>query len=167
MRRFAKATLESLGGDERPDFEETDYEDEPDHPGVGSTFIPRPRDPKIEPAKADLKGWFRANSGGVFYGRQIEVIFEKKYFHWITHKALNELVKEGVILSEVRTTPGGNQLRLYWLRSNRYWKRTAQEIVQLVHEHSSPDLTKALGHHAESLFAVAAGRQGFKVDGRC
>lgn len=56
-------------------------------------------------------------------------------------------------------------MRLYWLRSNRYWKRAAQEIVQLVHEHSSPELTRALGHHAESLFAVAAGREGFKVDG--
>ncbi|MDQ2842262.1 MAG: hypothetical protein M3Y72_14710 [Acidobacteriota bacterium] len=34
-------------------------------------------------------------------------------------------------------------------------ERAAQEIVNLVEEYSSPDLSKALGHHAESLFALA------------
>jgi len=69
-----------LGDDERPDYEETEYEDDPDSAGEVSSFIHWPRDPQIEPAKADLKEWFRANSDRVFYGRQLEVIFEKKYF---------------------------------------------------------------------------------------
>jgi hypothetical protein len=76
--------------------------------------------------------WFESNPSGVFYGRQIEVIFEKTYFHWITHKALKELTNEGLVTTEMRVTPGGNNLRLYWARRNRYPKRAAAFIVNQV-----------------------------------
>jgi hypothetical protein len=87
-------------GDDGPDHDPPDH-DPPDHdPELdyeeeepGSTFIRWPRDPKLDPAKSDLLNWFEGNRTGVFYGRQIEVIFEKKYFHWITHKALRELTR--------------------------------------------------------------------------
>jgi hypothetical protein len=147
-----------------PEYGEPDY-DSPEEPS-GRSFIKWPRDPQLDPAKADLKNWFESKPSDVFYGRQLEVIFEKKYFHWIIHKALKELTQEAnVVVSEIRVTEGGNKLRLYWSKQNRYWKRAAQEVVKLVEEHSSPDLSKALGHTAETLFAVAAGKEGFKIDG--
>ena len=102
----------------------------------------------------------------VFYGRQVEVMLEKGYFHWITHKALRELSGEGSIRSELRTTPGGNRLRLYWSRQNRYPKRAATALVKQVDEHANPELTKAIGAHAEMLFGLAAGTDGFKLSGR-
>ncbi len=74
--------------------------------------------------------WFEARQSSVFYGRQIEVIFEKAYFHWITHKALRELTHEGLVATELRLTPGGNNLRLYWSKRNRYPKRAAAEICE-------------------------------------
>jgi hypothetical protein len=165
-------------GDDEPEYGEPEYR-EPDHdapehdpPDRGweqeeaeSTFIHWPRDPQLDPAKTDLRSWFEGKQNAVFYGRQIEVILEKRYFHWITHKALKELTKEGAIETELRITPSGSKLRLYWSKRNRYPKRAAAAIVKQVEEHSKPEMTRAIGHHAESLFAVAAAREGFRVLG--
>ena len=165
-------------GDDGPDYGEPEYREpeydpreieQPDpnweEDGLESGFVHWPRDPQLDPAKTELTKLFRGNPNAVFYGRQIEVIFEKKYFHWITHKALRELTREDVIATELRTTKGGNRLRLYWSKRNRYAKRAAGAIVKQVEEHSDPELTRAIGHHAESLFGVAAGRAGFKLYG--
>jgi hypothetical protein len=52
----------------------------------------RPRDVKIDEAKSFLLQELLAKkSDEVFYQRQIEVRFERQFFHWITAKALNEL----------------------------------------------------------------------------
>lgn len=165
-------------GDDGPDYGEPDYgEPEYDQPEYEppehdwdqgepkSEFVHWPRDPKLDEAAPDLLKWFEDNPNGVFYGRQLEVLFEKKYFHWITHKALRELTNSGAIATEIRTTVGGNQLRLYWSKRNRFYKRAAAAIVKLVEEHTNPDLSKAIGHHAEALFGVAAGREGFHLHG--
>jgi hypothetical protein len=164
-------------GDDEPDHDPPEHDppehDPPDHdPALDweeeeseSPFIHWPRDPQLDPARSDLLKWFEGNRTGVFYGRQIEVIFEKKYFHWITHKALRELTKEEVIATEIRVTAGGNKLRLYWSKRNRYPKRAAAAIVQQVEEHSNPELTRAIGHYAETLFGFAAAREGLKVYG--
>ncbi|MGO9009642.1 MAG: hypothetical protein ACLQPN_06025 [Bryobacteraceae bacterium] len=157
-------------GEDDPEYAERDYgepeygplddEEEPE-----STFIHWPRDPQLDPAKTALMSWFERKQSSVFYGRQIEVIFEKTYFHWITHKALRELTNEGLVATELRITPGGNNLRLYWSKRNRYPKRAAAEIVKHVEEHSNPEMTRALGYQAEHLFAVAAAREGFRLLG--
>lgn len=165
-------------GDDEPDYGEPEYSEpeydplvhEPRDPdweqeGLEGTFIHWPRDPQLDPAKTDLMTWFGRNPNAVFYGRQIEVVFEKTYFHWITHKALRELTKEEVIATELRITPSGNKVRLYWSKRNRYPKRAAALIVKQVEEHSNPELTRAIGHHAETLFGFAAAREGFRVHG--
>lgn len=160
-------------GDNGSEYREPEYdfpEDEPPDPDweqerPESTFIHWPRDPKLDQAETDLMNWFGSHPHAVFYGRQIEVIFEKKYFHWITHKALRELTKKGATATDLRITPGGNKLRLYWLKRDRYPKRAAAAIVNDVEVHSNPEITRAIGHHAESLFAVAAAREGFRVRG--
>jgi hypothetical protein len=145
------------------------YDDSPDpeweEEGSAGTFIRWPRDPQLDPAKADLVEWFDEHPTAVFYGRQIEVIFEKKYFHWITHKALRELTRDGVVATELRITPGRNKLRLYWSKRNRYAKRASAAMVKHVEQHSDPELTRAIGQYAESLFGIAAGREGFKLHG--
>jgi len=128
-------------------------------------FIKWQRDPKVDPAKDDLRTWFKDKPATIFYGRQIEVIFEKKYFHWITHKALRELTTEGTVSSEIRTTENGNKIRLYWSKENRYPKRAIGRLVEEVEQHSKPDITRAIGNHAETLFGFAGARAGFGVIG--
>jgi hypothetical protein len=96
------------------DYYPDDFPDEELPAEPGEEFIEWPRDPRLDPAKAEVMRLFDENPSSVFYGRQIEVIVEKRYFHWITHKALRELTKEGLILTELRITSGNNKLRLYW-----------------------------------------------------
>ena len=127
------------------------------------TFIQWPRDPKLDPAKSDLMAWFNAHPDTIFYGRQVEVIHEKKYFHWITHKALRELRKELAISSEFRMTRSGYAIRLYWSKRNRYPKRAIARLVREVEQHSDPEITRAIGTHAENLFAFAAARARFAI----
>ena len=53
------------------------------------------RDTKIDEAKRYLKEFFQKNYKQVFYIKQLEVMFEKNFFHWIIAKALGELIDEG------------------------------------------------------------------------
>src|SRR5215467_1190529 len=55
------------------------------------------RDSFVDLAKSDLITLFGEESESVFYQRQLQVMFEGKYFHWITVRALSELVQEGVL----------------------------------------------------------------------
>jgi hypothetical protein len=148
--------------DEYEEYDDDEGEAEPEEGG----FIHWPRDPQLDPAMQVVREWFDAHPDEIFYGRQLEVILEKKYFHWITHKALKELTKDGTLQSELRTTNKGNLLRLYWSRRLRYSRRAAQRLAEKVDEHSDPDLSRAIGHHAENLFGFAAARAGFSIVGQ-
>jgi hypothetical protein len=122
----------------------------------------RPRDPKVDAAKQGLMArLFTAEPERVFYGRQIEVRFEEDFYHWITDKALRELVDENKIQSTKVQVGEGLNLRFYWSKGNRYWKRQAGGIQKLVEEYSRPQFTSALGSQGETMFDAALPTAGF------
>jgi hypothetical protein len=98
-------------------------------------------------------------SDAVYYQRQAELLAEREYFHWITAKALNELAAEGKIGSERRQHPNIS-LRFYWSRSNRYWRRKANEIEKIVLRFSQQPFTKAVGMQGELMIDAALPRAG-------
>lgn len=111
-----------------------------------------PRDPKVDQAKeAVLQKLFEPNPDEVFYGRQAEVLLEQEYFHWITTKALLDLVDEGLLRSERLwlDEPGKVPLTIYRLPKNRYWRRRANRVLKLVRRYSDHRFTRALGRHGE------------------
>lgn len=115
-----------------------------------------PRDVKIDEAKEALMAeLFVKRPNEVFYGQQVYVLFEDRFFHWITGKALGELVEEGKINSEKRPFDGAREVRFYWSKKNRYWKRQAAQMIKLIRIYSRTELTSAVGHHAEMLFDAA------------
>lgn len=123
-----------------------------------------PRDVKVDEAKEVLLGWFEEQSGRVFYGRQVAVLLEKRFYHWITTKAVNELVAERKIRSAtlpLEVEGAGEEIRFYWSPKLRYWLRQAQRIRGLIQQFSEPELTRAFGLHAEMLFDAALARAGF------
>ncbi len=72
------------------DFDEYIFEDEEE--------VLRPRDSKIDEVKDLLMAnYFPIDGTEVYYGRQLEILLERDFFHWITKKALNELVLESKI----------------------------------------------------------------------
>lgn len=118
------------------------------------------RDAYVDLAKEDLNGIFSENPKSVFYQRQLQVIFESKYFHWVTVRALAELVDERLVASEELPLPSG-RIIFYRSPSYRYWKRAANEIVGLVSRFSTPEFAHALGAQGETMFDAALGWGGF------
>jgi len=137
-----------------------------DTPDADLEVIEYKRDEKIDEAKAATLTFLRQNSRNVFYERQLTVIFEDRYFHWITVKALLELVEEGSILSEVLELASKVPIRLFRMKTNRYWKRQAAQVIKLVRQFSAPDFARAIGLQGELLVDAALPLAGFNVIAR-
>jgi hypothetical protein len=140
-------------------------EDEPSDDFPEEPEGPTRRDPKTEEAKETLDEFFRRDPPQVYYQRQLQVIFERDYFHWVTVRALRELVEERRIetasYGRVRAL-GGEDVRFYWPRRLRYWKREVDRLLKvIVNDLSHPVFTRALGNHGETMFDAALGRIGF------
>jgi hypothetical protein len=65
-----------------------DFDDNLDEDGPAS-------DHEEEVARDELERFFDAHREAVFFSRQIEVQHEDRWFHWITNRALRDLVKDG------------------------------------------------------------------------
>jgi hypothetical protein len=92
---------------------------------------------------------------------QLEVIFERDYFHWITTKALAQLRDTRKIGSSLEILKEVGRIRFYFHLKNRYWKRKAAEIRKLVEQFSEPAFTRALGNQGELLVDAGLPSVGF------
>jgi hypothetical protein len=85
-------------------FDEQNFD--PEVPEDVETILARQRDSYVDSAKSELAKMFEQQPEAVFYQRQLQVMFEKRYFHWVTVRALSELAQEGVIAIEVLPLQG-------------------------------------------------------------
>lgn len=91
---------------------------------------------------------------------QIEMIFEDKYFHWVTNRAIEELVSEGFLKLEKR------DVAHFVYRSDiRYIRREINRRCKIIKMYSDPVITRAIGEYAEALFSFAFQLNGFKIVG--
>lgn len=133
----------------------------PDDPESDSEVVVYTRDDKIDDARTSILDFFTQNREEVFYERQLTVIFEKTYFHWITVKALLELSAGGSINSQTLELAPGVPIRFFWARGNRYWKRQAGRVMNLVRRFSENSFIHAVGFHGELLVDAALPLAGF------
>lgn len=126
----------------------------------------RPGDVREEAAVVALERLFDEQRERVFFSRQLEVWHEGTWFHWITNRALRELVARGVILSEERGLANGGRVTLMWHRSYRYYRRAATALVALVDEYASPNIGAALGLHGEMMVLEGFARKQFVMHGK-
>ncbi|HVM15341.1 MAG TPA: hypothetical protein VM287_13570 [Egibacteraceae bacterium] len=101
-------------------------------------------DAREEAAIAALERFFDERRESVFFSRQLEVIHESDWFHWITNRALRDLIAADVIRSEVRELRTGGTVNLMWHRSYRYFRREAARVVALIEEYADPNIGAAL-----------------------
>jgi hypothetical protein len=118
-------------------------------------------------ACAVLEQFFEERPTHVFYDRQLCVQFEKRYFHWITSRALRHLValkKVATDLEVIRDLrdEDGTQLTLRFYRNpkHRYWLRQRNEMAALVRTFAG-ELGRALGQYGELLCDAGLGGAGF------
>jgi hypothetical protein len=147
------------------DWDDPDYEPDYEPREPDGEELP-PRDHAVDRAKDELEGFFTTNNAAVYYQRQLQVIFEKTYFHWITAHALRELVEEKKIAVEIMTHPTIGVIAMYHAPGHRYWRRQANKIIDLVSRFSEPMFTLALGAHGEMMFDAALPRGGFMPTAR-
>jgi hypothetical protein len=122
----------------------------------------RPRDRKIDEAKAAIMERYLGSGKNVFCSRQIEIGLEREFFHWITSRALNELAQEGSVKFS------GEQLehhtaKFYYPLRHRYPRRQIGVVMGLIAEFSDPLFTRAVVHHGELLVASSFARVGFEI----
>jgi hypothetical protein len=119
----------------------------------------------VDEAKDVLqKRYFHSDSREVYYGRQLEIWLEREFFHWITKKALNELVAEKRIdFSE--ESVGRFSAHFYWPLRHRYPRRQINRIVSIIQRFSNPNFTSAVGSYGEILADAGFARIGFRVLG--
>lgn len=117
-------------------------------------------------AYQDLKEYLETNNDKVFYGRQLEVIFEDKYFHWITNRVVRELVANKEILFEKRNLKNGGHIILYWNKYFRYYKREASKVIDIVEKFSKDNVGYAIGNNCELLVLEGFAKNRYLLIGR-
>lgn len=125
-----------------------------------------PPDAREEDAKEALESFFEENREAVFFSRQIEVHHEDKWYHWITNRAVRELVVSKAVKDETRPLATGGSVHLLWHRGHRYYRRDATRVVRLVEEYANPNIGGAVGLHGEHMVLEGFARRQFVMRGR-
>ncbi|HEV3076438.1 MAG TPA: hypothetical protein VHB47_18590 [Thermoanaerobaculia bacterium] len=126
----------------------------------------RPPDAAYERAIEELRRFIEARRDEVFFARQLEVLHERQFFHWITNRAVRHLLDLGEVRGERRNLRTGGTIHLLWHRSFRYYRRVAERVVHLVEEYADPNIGGALGLHGEALVLEGFARLEFVLKGR-
>lgn len=126
----------------------------------------RERDAREDQAMAALEAFFERQNESVFFSRQLEIQNEDEWYHWITNRALRQLVGRGVIYTDVRPLKMGGSIHLMWNKRYRYYRRDATKVVKLVEEYSDPNIGGSLGLQGEALVLEGFARSQFVMRGR-
>jgi len=124
-------------------------------------------DDEAELEAIDVLGeFFEQNRERVFYSRQLYVLHEDRFFHWVTGRAVRDLVRQGVVKTENRPLAHGGEIHLYWHKSFRYYKRSATSLLALVHEYATSTFGELLGERGETLVHLGFSSNQFVMLGR-
>jgi hypothetical protein len=123
-------------------------------------------DRQEEAAAVAVERYFEEHRDRVFFSRQIEVMLEREWFHWVTNRALRVLIARGTLRNEVRPLSTGGTVNLMWHRSYRYYRRDAARLIALVEEYADPNHGAALGLQREFMALEGFARNKFVMLGR-
>ncbi len=124
------------------------------------------KDPRQLIAREELKNFFDKNRTNVFFSRQLEVRMEDKYYHWITNRAIRDLIESDVIKMEKHNLKTEGNINILWHKSLRYYKREAKKVTELVEEYANPNISAAIGLHGEMMVLEGFARTQFVMKGR-
>jgi len=109
--------------------------------------------------------FFEVNQTNVFYLKQIEVKFEKLYFHWIIAKAVDNLIGSHIRQKRMSLWKG-TPIKFLFHPKLRYHKRKIGKKLKIIRAFSDPQVTRAFGRQAEVLFFNALTNKGFLSHGQ-
>jgi hypothetical protein len=113
-----------------------------------------------EDAVNRLTKFFKKFKNSVFDTKQLQVLFESHYFHWVTYRALTQLEKSKIIrIDHQRRGQAIADIRYH--RSNRYSKRKIVRLMELIKTYSDQRISDACGQEANNLFQLALLERNF------
>jgi hypothetical protein len=113
-------------------------------------------DPAFIACKDALTRFFRRKTTP-YYLTQLEVLFEKQYFHWITYRAIKSLVSDGYLTEHPITTKYGAPVIFVARSTAQSAKReqiTSTHIkskLKLIETISKHEFTDIIGRHLQFL----------------
>jgi len=127
--------------------------------------MPRPKKYLDEEIEKDIRMFFQDPNHWVYqygtpsecgptspyYKRQVEVLFEDQYFHWVTHRIINKLIRENFLKEIKMKLPSGVEIKFVVRSDVRYYKREIKRRIKLIEWYSSPKITGVLGKWGEHL----------------
>lgn len=126
----------------------------------------QPSDDEVQQEAAErLTQLFKENPTTVYYGRQLEVLLEKDYFHWITNRALRAL-GEGPVTLESHELEHASPTTLAWNRRYRYPRKQVAQVLKLINQYVTPEVSHAVGDRGEDLVLDGFARNQFVCLGR-
>lgn len=134
--------------------------DEPEWEGGGEW-----EDEYVEDAKGRLRAFFTERSQEVFYLKQLEVIFEKQFFHWVTARAVSSLLEDEALGTELAPIEGATRARFVFSRKHRYYRRQIDKTLAIIRQYSRPEIASACGEQADTLFCHGLLKRGFALAG--
>lgn len=100
------------------------------------------------------------NPDSPYHRKQVEVIFEDKYFHWVTNRAVGDLIDEGFLRLEKRDVA-----HFVYRSGIRYIRREINRRVRIIGRYTDPVITWAIGSYAQMMFSFMFQLNGFKIVG--
>ena len=128
--------------------------------------VEHPTDERQVEARQCVVELVEGNKKAVWFSRQIEVLLEGKFFHWITNRAVRELVDQHFLKGDVRNLKTGGEIHLVWHKGNRYYRREATALLRLVNAYADPNVSGAIGLHGETMVLEGFARNEFVMRGR-
>ncbi len=123
-------------------------------------------DKYVESAKDALISLFDREPNRAYFLKQLEVKLEKAHFHWVTARATNELIRDGILRSEQLPLGAQTRVKFVFHRSYRYYKREIERLLKVVRSYSRPEIARACGEQADILFFNAFMNRGFSSCGQ-
>jgi hypothetical protein len=94
------------------------------------------------------------------------VRYEDRWYHWVTNRALRDLIEQGAVRSEVRPLKTGGSAHVMWHRRHRYSRRDAKALITLIEEYADPNIGGAIGLHGELMVLEGFARRAYVMRGR-
>jgi hypothetical protein len=124
------------------------------------------QDPMVRAASVELVRFFESHLNDIFYLKQLQVRFEKKYFHWVLANAVNELLENEFLKFYTLKLGKATKVKFIFHKSNRYYKRQIKNNLKIIEEYSNPTVATSNGREAENLFLLAFMEKRFVLHGR-
>jgi hypothetical protein len=139
-----------------------------------------PRQYSDEAVKKDVKSFFldsnhwaykygdptpMCNPDSPYYRKQIEILFENKYQHWVTDRAVTALIQEGFLHEQTRLTPEFELSFIYRYNLRRI-AMAIRERTEITRRYSDISVSRATGDQAEFWALYLFKSNSFSIVGR-